>query len=475
MKEKMNKLFKYVLWGSFIISLSFFWMDVSPAEAVETQRRIEEKKRKSLDNLTATFKKTYRRLTFEYGGWINYRYIDFDDDDNDSSTADSFDDTYSVDGRVWMKAALKPPQGASYTNEHLLYIRLKDLYVERNGDTSVEPSDHDGLHLDYGYFIFDFKPVKVELGRRYFKIGRGIAYSNVNDGVQINYYLPSWNFAGLFSQTLPHEDNIDASVPGGDKESDRKFAGVGAGYTGIKNHQFYGYVLVQRDFSDERPNNSLQQFTYDSEYIGVGSLGSIDKKFNYWIEVIKQYGDSHIFGTNEKADIDAWGANVGIEKSWQLITHPKLTFEYAFGSGDRDRIDVTDTEFGNTLGDDKNFLYFGYIPTGFALAPRLSNLHMVRLGFQLKPLEGISFFRNFSFGLDYYYFQKHRAAGGISDLDATVADKDIGHEIDVYFDWQVLSDLNVSLEYGYFMPGDAYADFTDDNEDYFSISLAYTF
>ena len=124
---------------------------------------------------------------------------------------------------------------------------------------------------------------KVEAGRRYFNIGRSIAYSNVNDGFKINYLRPRWNFGVLAAHTLPHEDNIDASVPGFSKDSDRYYFALGMGYTGIPKHQLYSYFLVQRDFSDEEPGDPDQQFTYNSEYLGIGAKGDITPHLDYWV------------------------------------------------------------------------------------------------------------------------------------------------------------------------------------------------
>lgn len=202
-----------------------------------SQRRIEEEKRKDLAKTEFNPLRGHGRFLIDYGAWIDFRYTNYKNDDNDSTTEDALRESFEADNRFWLKVNVKPPVDAEYDNEHILYFRLKDLYIKRFPEDTTGVYDHEGPHLDYGYGIFDFNPYKVEIGRRYFNIGRGISYSNVNDGFKINYLRPRWNIGAMVSRSLPHEDNIDASVPGFDKDSDRYFFALGIGYAGIKNHQ----------------------------------------------------------------------------------------------------------------------------------------------------------------------------------------------------------------------------------------------
>jgi len=100
---------------------------------------------------------------------------------------------------------------------------------------------------------------------------------------------------------------------------------------------------------------------------------------------------------------------------------------------------------------------------------------MYKVGVLLKPLEDTEQFKNLSLGIDYFHFLKDENSGGISDLDATVTDKDIGDEININVAWQFLSDATLTLQYGYFIAGDAFPDASDDSETYFSTDLTLTF
>lgn len=455
--------------------LVFFLLRALEAQTPEQQRRIEEEKRKALEKTELEILKGEGRIPFDYGGWINYRFDDYKDDDNDSSTRDTLDYTSSQDIRIWLRATLKPPADATYENEHSLYIRLKDLIIARRPEDVNKDFDHDGPHLDYAFCVLDLRPFWFEIGRRYFSVGQGISYSNVNDGIELLASLKDWNIKALISHSLPHEDNIDTSVPGYTKKSDRIFYGLEATYLGIANHGIYGYSLAQKDNSDEEPEDPLHDYTYNSQYIGLGSQGKITPTIHYWVEVIKEMGKSRIYTTAEKKDIDAWALDLGLSYDLNIYSHPNFSFEYAFGSGDSDRVSVTDTQNGNTSGKDKNFLYFGYLPTGNALSPRLSNIYFYKIATLFKPLEKIRNFRDLSLGIDYYRYYKHKSAGGIYDADATVNSDDVGYEIDVTCSWQILSDLGISIEFGHFQPGKAYSASSNDPEEYFSSSLTLTF
>lgn len=456
----------------FILCFIFLGTCVVSVDAGEQERRVEEANRQDADAARSHTVKT-GAFFLDYGGWINFRYNRFTDEDNDKSSRDLLRTSTQLDARTWLKftRVMDPEQG----QEHTFYLRFKDRYVTRTGQAPGARYDNDGPHVDHAYGILDLRPVWIEAGRRYFNVGRGIAYSDINDGIQINYRKPGFN-AGLFAaKNLPHQSNIDTSVPGYDKHNERYFYGLGLGYTGIPRQSLYGFVLAQNDFSDEGPNDSSRNYTYNSQYFGLGSKGGFLKSWSYWSEIILQTGSSRVYTTDERKDVRAFAFDTEVVYAPDMSGRPRLSLEYALGSGDKDRQSVTDTQFGNTSGADRNFLYFGYAPTGYALAPRLSNLQMLRAGFEFAPFERVSAFKHLTLGIDIYSFYKHRSGGGISDLEATEDAMDVGREVDLTLKWRVLSDVTVSLEYGRFMPGDAYAPSANSSQDFLSIGITHTF
>ena len=94
-------------------------------------------------------------------------------------------------------------------------------------------------------------------------------------------------------------------------------------------------------------------------------------------------------GPPDAEHIDAWALDASLHYSVNVITHPNLSIEYAFGTGDSDRsAKVVSTTPGNKEGTtDRNFLYFGYIDTGLGLSPRLANLQMFKFGLSMTPSE----------------------------------------------------------------------------------------
>lgn len=441
----------------------------------QEQRRIEEEARRELASTEAYAEENNRQWLLDYGAWLNYRYIKYSNDDNDSSAEDLLKKRHWIDSRLWMKLALKPGLKTPFENEHYLYLRVKDLMIDDRPKETAGGWDHDGPHLEYVYVNFDMRPLWIKVGRQYLSAGEGIAFSGVFDGAEIMFLSAEWSIRSFAANALPHEDNIDTSVPGYDKESDRYFYGLEFDYLGFPGQSLYSYAVIQRDQSDERPNDPDHDYRYDSEYFGAGSRGKIGSGLTYGVELTKETGKSVIFDTDEKKDVDAWAARFKMAYRMDLYFHPNLSFEYAFGSGDSDRVSVTDTQSGNTFGKDRNFLYFGYIPTGYALFPRLSNLHLYRIGTSLRPFEKCSFFKNLTMGVDYYRFYKDKKSGGIYDPQASEGNDDVGSEIDATLGWRIFSDMGVSVEYGHFMPGEAYPDSSNDSQDYFSVSTTFTF
>jgi hypothetical protein len=352
---------------------------------------------------------------------------------------------------------------------------LKDDYTYSDAIDIAEGWEHDGPHLDYAYLILDFRPWWIETGRRYFNVGQGISYSNVGDGVELTVASQEHTLMGFFSRNLENEENIDISVPGYAEGSERYFFGSEYAYTGINGHDIYGYFVIQRDESEEKPTDVSHDYKYDSEYVGLGAQGEILPSLSYWAEVIKETGQSRVFTTNDKKHIDAWAGIFGASYDWDVYSQPQFSFQYAFGSGDPDRVSVTDTEGGNIFGKDKNFLYFGYLETGYALSPVLSNLHIYNASISFKPLEINKFFRDLTITMNYYQYYKDRESGGIYDLEANERSHRVGGEVDVELFWQILSDLSCRIQYGHFEPGGAYPPATDDSENYFSISTVLTF
>ena len=411
-----------------------------------------------------------------FGGWADVDYIEYYNDDNDRHTKDIIDTDLLVDTRAWVKGVWRMNLGGKRDLEHSVFFQMKNLYLARWGDReySFVKNDNDGPHVDLLYADIDLGVAKVRSGRQYLTLGRGIALSDVYDGFKVFGDVAEVSFNAFASRSLPHADNIDYSVPGYDKKSKRYFIGGETVWRPRLEFGLYGFFLIQHDDSKPNPWTS-QDYHYDSQYWGIGSTYDFEQGHALWGEYIFETGSSAVFEENKSADVLAHAFDLGASYQFSWLTHPNLSIEYSFGSGDKDRISVTNTEGGNREGKDHNFLPFGFFPNGYALQPALSNIHILRVGLSLNPLEKYWALRKLQVRTDGYFYWKAKAKGGIYDVDATEQTSDIGREIDFTVLWPVFSDVILSARYGLFFPGDAYSSQANGMESYLSTSLSVTF
>jgi hypothetical protein len=468
-----------------VIVMLFVCMGLSKiafSQQTEAERRIEDAKRKDLEITEQRILREEMQFYIDHGGWLSANFSFNSNDDNNQDETDLAYRTHDIDLRYWFRGTLLGVLEDRPENDFYFYLRVKNKWIYKDpsdAENGVENFDYEGMLLDMGYINLDFAPLfNLRAGRQYMRLGRGIAYNNVHDGIEFSSSYSKFDAKVFVSTTKRGEDNIDYSVPGYDREADRNFVGVETNILTIPGHRPYAYVLVEEDYSKEEPDDVTYEYDYDGTYIGLGSRGQLIKDMRYWIEVIRETGNSYRYdNTSSREEIKAWALDIGASYYWNIDSHPVFTLEYAYGSGDADRQNVTNTVDGNTADDDTNFLYFGYYPGGYALAPRLSNIRVFGIGASFKPLELLkekaADFGDFQVGTKCYAYRKDKADGGISDVDATQTNKDIGYELDVYASWRILSDLMWSLQYGNFHPGKAYPN--KDNENYLYTNLVLSF
>lgn len=433
-----------------------------------------------------------QRLLYDYGGWYRLTYMFFDDLNNEG-THRKTRALKSHDLRLW---------GLLNIDEtHSLYFRERLDHTDFNKGSEFRRSEDDlNVDIDQGYYTLHIDealkryfngdlPLYLDLnaGKFFTEIGNGLSYSRVAIGVELTGYSRYVDFKAFWFQTPPGETNIDFTVPGFRTEGQtRDFTGVQITYPRFfQRHNPYFYYLDQRDRTDFLDNTlpTRQKFDYDSQYFGLGSRGKVIWNLNYEVEGVREVGRSYAdvtpaSRTNEgqrPEDISAWSLDAKLENIFDVLTHPRLSFEYAFGSGDADRRLVTTTINGNApRSQDHNFLYFGYIDTGYVVSPRLSNLQMLRLGLALSPLEFTKRYKkSLELGANYYNFHKHKRKGGISDFRANRNLGSLGEEIDVYANWKVVSDIFLNLNYGRFYPSNSYGD--KSARDFFLVSVNFQF
>ena len=213
-----------------------------------------------------------------------------------------------------------------------------------------------------------------------------------------------------------------------------------------------------------------QRYTFNPVYLGLGFSGFIvSPRVRYLTEGIYETGTTYnrvneLTNSSEKANVSAWGVTADVNYALPLLESlfkPGLVFQYATGSPRQAKVGTGANPAApaqqNETGTDNNFFYFGYYSAGLALKPKLSNLHVLRAGFQFRPLLHFHWGRNLMTVFKYSYYHKQVAENVISDPNASVAKASVGHGLDMQLVYDFASDLKFFYAYGAFLPGAAYA------------------
>jgi len=432
------------------------------------------------------------RLILDYGGSVRFGFLAVD---NEYGTTRLLRQT---DGILYLRAEL---DGA-----HRFFGRLRFLYNDFNSGDSFD-GQGDELEEPIGdryWYQFDLRGAKlsetgerpdynvnIKAGRQFVHWGSGLSLSNVLYAGLLDVELADFGFMGLVGLT-PSTGTIDfdGSRPGFDTDTDRAFFGGAVEYRGLPTHRPYFSFLAQRDHNDrdygvfrtgigEYPT----RFAYDSEYYAVGSRGTLGPQFNYRIELIHERGEglsspfdrrsgARVEQTSE--DIEAWAGVVGLTYLFRDDYDSRMDFEFIGGSGDDDRLDPSDTFGGNATGTtDRAFNSLGYANTGLALAPEVSNLLALRVGFSTAPEFSPGWADWLRVGVNGFLFLKAEAEAPLNVQ--TDSSKFVGGEIDLFMDWRLFSDLSATVRYGVFLPGDAMPADRDDARHFFYAGVTYAF
>jgi len=412
---------------------------------------------------------TAKRALFDWGGWLRGNYWSVDDRvDRDFDGSD--------DGRhAYRQQQLRLWGHFNLDQVHQFYGRMRLDYIDWNHGSSYDRNDSDweGPDLERGWYDFrlsryqlaygqspgDFD-LAVRLGRQYVQLGTGLALSVPLDAVVASTYYQDWQMTGMMALSIPSTDNIDRSVPGDSKES-RRYWAVQLNYHAWRDHEPFVYFFSQED-KDAGIIRDDQTFGYDSMYAGIGSRGRFfHRDLQYTGEFVVECGKSYADALNEshRQNIHAWAFDTEIRYVIPDEHDSQLSVEYLLASGDSDRIASPTNTVGGNLphSKDTSFVGWGYRNTGLSLAPRMSNLGMVRLGASTFPANQISFFREMQVGTNFYLYHKQQAAGAASDSLSTKDKHYLGSEIDIYVNWRITPDLAWALRYGIFLPGDAFS------------------
>jgi len=399
----------------------------------------------------------------DYGGWYSLHFLLFDDGVESSRTIRRHD------LRAWARAVLG--DGA-----HEFYFRGRLSLLDYNSGDAFDGNDDDvdGPNLERGYYRFHLGAAAeaygratpgidatLTLGRDLVEFGSGFALSEPLDHVALTLSTDRFVLTGLVAQTVGSRPDFDASRI--TTRTRRAFFGAELKWTQFERHEPFAHVLWQRDHHRDEYPSVLQDFDYDSFYVGFGSTGEIVKGLRYvgeWVyESGRSFGHRRFLGADV---IRAWALDAELEYLFPGPGRARASVEYIFASGDGDRRgSPTDSIGGNRFDHtDNGFVGFGYRDTGLSFAPRYSNLHMWRAGASAHPWPDDEVLGNLELGANVFLYYKNHRRGAVSDFTADQPSGFLGWELDGYANWAITPDVAWTARLGAFFPGDAFSDRT---------------
>jgi hypothetical protein len=436
-----------------------------PLSAQDQKKFLEDDRRKEMDARPKPDPDMLQPLLWDAGGWLHLQFDRLDDPPFRDTRTDRY-----VDLRLWGELRIE----RNYT----AYVRLQTDYVDFNTGDQFKGTEDDVFrspHMDQAWIQADWtenrRGLVLRAGREFVSLGSGLLYNGVAYAAHGLYDAEQWAIQSFVAHSILGEDDIDQSHPNSGS-THRLFFGLEGELLLTGNHRAYAMFLLEHDFN--RENVAVQEWDYNANYFGLGARGTIVAGWGYSAEAVLEFGETASVGTTSSDPILAFGFLMTTDYLFPGPMEPSIRFSYMFGSGDSDRASPTDMAAGNQAGTtDTSFLSFGFVQTGFSLFPRVANIHILRLGGTIRPLESIEALRKFEVGVFGYYYRKANSQELISDSRAFLNNADIGKEVDFLVRWRVFSDLGFSLNYGVFFPGKAYQERGARN--FLSAGITYSF
>ncbi len=448
-----------------------------------TASRSAEIMQRQLNEEDASMRKAYfsnspisERLTIDYGGTFRYAFNIIDT----AQSKETYQQVYDL--RLFTSIEL---DGA-----HRFYGRLRFLYNQWDfkGTRAVGPEYNDeGWQNPIGeLYWYEFnlagmiqaktgaKPdynFVAKMGRQYVIWGQGAALSNYMYAGIFDFSWREFKLTTMVGQTAG-EDTIDwdLSRPGYDTDTSRLYYGGKFEYSGIPGHRPYVYILGQTDLNNgqvaDLPLSAPTiptTFDYNSTYIGVGSNGAIGADLVYRAEFIYEYGTtlsdplSHSGGivplSQQDTRISAMAGVGGLTWLARNSEDSRVDFQIVAGTGSNQRFDSGNTFGGIAPGAvDTSFNSLGYVNTGIVLAPDFANLLCPSIGFSTTPLAGSGFFGDLRLGATVFAFGRIENDAPLSFQTVNGGSNYVGSEVDFSIEWRLMSDLDLNIRYGLFLP-----------------------
>ncbi len=429
----------------------------------------------------------------DWGGWIRANF--YTDslaplEESRFYTLNELKFWFNIDfkGKIKCEDKGKCEQETLDRSSHILYGRFTERFTffDNKGDSlGSPPTDWSGPNIDLLYYKLNIPfteqgaDLNLKLGRKYFYLGHGLTLFNKLEGIEANIRFSPYLFVNAFiAKTIRTNDDFDYLRPRS-SFSRRFFAGVEIATTILPKNPISVYYLQQLDKNPDKFTHPSQDFLYDSWYLGFYTNGSILlPNLIYSFEFVWEGGRSAPKGVKGiTSSINAYSNIIKLDYILDKFVSRIFMSNY-WASGDADRISPRTSALGSAPGTtDTAFGYFGFIPTGLAFFPYLSNIIVTRAGTVLKPFfDDNSSLKNLNTGFSIYLYYKDKKNSGIysSIGSETTSNKHfLGSAIDTFISWKILSDLSITAEYGLFFPSDAFT--TSKTRTFFSLGLLYEF
>ena len=410
-----------------------------------------------------------QRSLLDYGGYFTTSYLSLDDLNRNNHSLWQYDLVGYAD--------------LSLDNVQDLFVRGRLEWQEFSpGDAFDNRGDHQyHATIERAYYRFDLAralaayggktiddDVAVKGGRQFIYWADGLALSQTLDGALIDLSHKQTSLEILAGITPAYTVDIDPSRPMFDSNTHRGFYGA------ILTQQLgaqkpFIYYVSQQDYNHDYVSVTgvgsdaiHTRFKYQSNYLGIGSSGTVGDHFAYGSEAVYESGRTLSNSYNNALapipqSYDHIQAFAGDLRMDYLLNDPYKTrvgAEGIFATGDALRRQTTNTLGGPPPGTrDTSFNGFGQLQNGEAFSPNISNLYILRLGVSTFPLRQFELFKQLELGINAFLFEKFDSAAPVDE--PSTKDSYVGTEPDVYLNWQIKSDITLALRYGVFFPGSA--------------------
>ncbi|MDG2424214.1 MAG: alginate export family protein [Phycisphaerales bacterium] len=462
-----------------------------PGNSLEVLTRLEDAlSRQDIEMRLRTSRgqTTGERLTLDYGASLRFGIAGIDDAFGDTRTL------LQYEANVYVAANLD--------GGNTFFGNLRFLYNDYPQGDSFDGDDSKMLYPigNRYWYEFDMRAmhladtgerlpfnINARVGRMFLNWNTGAVFSNDAYAFRLMADWEKLEFVGLIGRTARSGlYDFDISRPNYDGDTDRHLFAFRLDYEIATEFKPFVSYFIQRDHNpDTESLDSIfgpMNFDYNSQYFSFGATGSVGPQLTYSLEIINERGTTlsspfvqPAISVDQTLDsIDAWAGVLNVIYALRDSNLTNFSFTGAFGTGDSDRLSTSGTYGGNRTGTtDRSFNSLGYIYTGLAYAPDLSNLAMFRLGTSTALPIDSKRPDALRIGGDFFFYNKMDLASPTSGISGD--SHWIGFEMDLRLDWRITSDISANVRYGIFFPGNGIDEPFDKERHFIYGGVSYAF